>query len=133
MNVRHSNLALGARYFGVVFGAGFALGTMRVLWLVPRLGERWAELLEMPVMGLVMFAAARGMVRRDPARSTSAWLVVGSLALALLVAAELTLAWVFEGASPRDAILQRDPVVGVVYGLMLLGFAALPAWQSRRG
>ena len=63
MNVRHSNLALGARYFGVVFGAGFALGTMRVLWLVPRLGERWAELLEMPVMGLVMFAAARGMVR----------------------------------------------------------------------
>lgn len=36
-------------YFGCVFGVGFLLGIVRVLWLVPLLGERMAELLEIPV------------------------------------------------------------------------------------
>ncbi len=31
-------------YFGVVFGAGFVLGPIRVLWVVPRLGLKLAEL-----------------------------------------------------------------------------------------
>jgi hypothetical protein len=32
-------------YFGLVFAAGFALGVIRVLLLVPRLGVRTAELI----------------------------------------------------------------------------------------
>lgn len=39
----------GVAYFGLVFGAGFLLGCIRVPFLVPRLGARVAELLEMPV------------------------------------------------------------------------------------
>lgn len=57
-------LRAGAAYFGWVFGVGFVLGSLRVPLLVPRLGERWAELLEMPLMALAIVLAARWVVRR---------------------------------------------------------------------
>ena len=34
----------GVLYFAIVFGAGFALGPIRILWAVPRYGTRVAEL-----------------------------------------------------------------------------------------
>ena len=40
-------------YFALVFGAGFVLGPIRILLVVPRLGGRIAELIEFPVMLLV--------------------------------------------------------------------------------
>jgi hypothetical protein len=39
-----------ASYFALVLGTGLVLGSIRVPFLVPRLGERSAELLEMPFM-----------------------------------------------------------------------------------
>jgi hypothetical protein len=51
-------------YVGLVFGAGFLLGTVRVLLVVPQLGVRSAELLEMPLMATVVVLAARFVVRR---------------------------------------------------------------------
>ncbi|GAB4379704.1 MAG: hypothetical protein Kow00121_34360 [Elainellaceae cyanobacterium] len=50
-------------YFTLVFGTGFILGVIRVLWVVPYLGTRWAELLEMPIM-LVVEASRMGTVGR---------------------------------------------------------------------
>jgi hypothetical protein len=52
-------LKAGAAYFALVFGTGFALGTIRTLWIVPRLGIRTAELLEAPFM-LVAISRGRG-------------------------------------------------------------------------
>jgi len=46
-------------YFAVVFAAGFAFGAIRVTWLVPRLGEGAAELLETPLMIMESFLTAR--------------------------------------------------------------------------
>src|SRR6185503_11470140 len=40
----------GLLYFSGVFAAGFLLGAVRVLWAGPRIGERAAELLEVPLM-----------------------------------------------------------------------------------
>ena len=57
-------LKAGALYFGVVFGAGFVLGTVRVIWVVPHLGERTAELIEAPLMLAVTIVAARWVVKR---------------------------------------------------------------------
>ena len=51
-------------YFALVFAAGFALGCLRVPFLVPRLGERAAELLEAPLMLFVIFLASRHVARR---------------------------------------------------------------------
>ena len=40
----------GVLYFALVFEAGFVLGTIRTLWVFPRIGTRTAELMEMPIM-----------------------------------------------------------------------------------
>lgn len=57
------NLKPGIAYFAIVFGTGFALGTVRTLWIVPRIGVRTAELLESPLM-LVAIVFAAGWTSR---------------------------------------------------------------------
>ena len=46
-------LRAGLFYFLVVFSSGFMLGIIRILWVVPRFGNRAAELMEMPLMLMV--------------------------------------------------------------------------------
>jgi hypothetical protein len=54
----------GVLYFALVFGAGFVLGTIRTLWVVPRVGTRTAELMETPIMLVVTIVAARSIILR---------------------------------------------------------------------
>jgi hypothetical protein len=119
-------------YFLLAFAAGFALGAIRVPFLVPRLGERVAELIEAPVMLAVIVLAARFIVAR-PARGcgTGALLAVGMLALALLLAVEFTVVLKLRGLALGDYVATRDPVAGTVYAVLLLAFAAMPAVMAR--
>ena len=55
-------LKAGALYFALVFGAGFVLGTIRTLWVAPRVGMRIAELMETPNMLVVIIVAARWII-----------------------------------------------------------------------
>ena len=129
-----STLRAALAYFTLVFGAGFLLGVARVLLLVPRLGARTAELLEMPVMLLVIVLAARWTGRRfEAARAVGGAWAVGLLALALLSGAEIALAAGLRGLSPAQALFDRDPVAGAAYALALLAYAAMPAWLASRG
>jgi hypothetical protein len=125
-------LLAALHYFGCVFGAGFVLGAIRVPLLVPRLGMRWAELLEMPPMAAVILFAARWVVRRYalPPRA-AVRLGVGLAALALLLAAEFGLVLTLQGGTIRDYISGRDPVSGAVYALMLVVFALMPLFVAR--
>ncbi|CAK6698855.1 hypothetical protein [Synechococcus sp. CBW1107] len=112
----------GLAYAVIVLGAGFLLGVVRVPLLVPRIGERWAELAEMPVMAVVIHSAAGHCLRLfpeicSPIRS----LLTGGLALAVVIAAELTLAVILQERSIAQSISGRDPVSGSVYMVMLLG------------
>jgi hypothetical protein len=126
-------LGSGAAYFGIVFAAGFVLGSIRVPWLVPCLGVRYAELIEMPFMLVAMTLAAGFVVRRWSLPATAAVrLGVGAVALGLLVATELSLAWVFQGLSPARYVASRDPVSGGVFAAMLVVFALLPLAIGRR-
>lgn len=124
-------LRAAAVYFGIVFAVGFLLGAVRVPFLVPRLGERSAELAEMPLMLIAIFLAAGYVVRRyGVSVSPRGWALVGITALALLVCAELLLAVVLAGRGVGEYIASRDTVSGTVYLGMLLVFAAMP-WLRR--
>jgi hypothetical protein len=48
------NLKAGVLYFVQVFGAGFVLGAIRVLWIVRRLGARAAELQSTPMGSIAL-------------------------------------------------------------------------------
>ena len=125
-------LKAGAAYFGLVFGAGFLLGCIRVPFLVPHLGARVAELLEMPVQFVVIVFAARFIVRRfSLPLDTAIRLGVGFVALGLAIAAEFLLALVLAERSVAEYLASRDPVSGSVYLVMLLGFALLPLILAR--
>ena len=119
-------------YFALVLGTGFVLGTIRVPFLVPRLGERYAELLEMPIMFGVIVFAARYVVRRfSLPPNASVRLLVGFAALALAVLAELLLAAALQDVSVAQYIASRDPASGAVYLFVLLLFALMPYILTR--
>jgi hypothetical protein len=85
-------LQAGVLYFVLVFGAGFVLGFIRTLWIVPRLGARMAELLETPIMVVVIVLAARWIVPLNALPPT--WpsrLGMGGIAVGLLLVAEFGL------------------------------------------
>lgn len=127
-------LRAGAAYFALVMGAGVVLGSVRVPFLVPRLGERWAELAEMPIMlGVIVLAARWVVVRFGLPPATGPRLATGLLALALLVAAELGLAVLIQNQPLAAYIASRDPVSGSVYLGMLGLFGLMPLILARWG
>jgi hypothetical protein len=93
----------GMLYFALVFGAGFVLGPIRILWIVPRFGTRMAELMETPIMFVVIILAARWIIRRLAVPSApSSRLAMGCIALGLLLIAEFTLVLWLQGLSIRE-------------------------------
>jgi hypothetical protein len=126
-------LKAGMLYFVLVFGAGFVLGTIRSLWIVPMFGTRTAELLETPIMFVVTVLAARWTVRRLAVPSTPpVRLGMGFVARGLLLVAEFTLVLWLWGMSIREYFASRDPVAGTVYYVMLAVFAVMPLLVARR-
>lgn len=124
-------LIVALLYFGLVFGAGFVLGPVRVLWLVPRVGERVAELVEAPFMLAVIVLSARFVVRRPPALPPSRLLASGLVALGLVVALDLTVVLWLRGLTLGAYLAQRDPVAGSVYAALLVTFGLMPWWLGR--
>lgn len=122
----------GITYFALVFGAGFVLGIIRVPFLVPRLGERVAELVEMPFMLVAILLAARFIIRRfSLTAKVLARLGAGFVALGLLVAAEVLLAVALQDRTLGEYVASRDPVSGSVYLAMLVLFAVMPLVLAR--
>jgi hypothetical protein len=127
-------LKAGILYFALTFGAGFVLGPIRVFRVVPHLGERTAELMEMPIMLGVMIMAARWIVRHLAVPSTwSSRLGMGGVALGFILAAELMLVCWLRGLSLGEYVASRDPVAGAVYLVMLAVFPLMPRLVARRG
>ena len=106
---------------------------VRVPFLVPRIGERYAELAEMPIMTMVIYFAAGYILQRFPEiGSPRKSLIAGILALAFLVAAELALSTVLQDRTLTEFIASRDKISGTVYLLLLLVLAVMPRMRMQK-
>ena len=120
-------LKVAALYFAVVFAAGFLLGAIRTVWVVPALGMRVAELIEAPIMLAVIVFAARRIVRGHlELPRWKQWLAVGLVALGFLLFVEFTAVLWLRGLSLPEYFANRDAVSGAVYVVLLGAFAAMP-------
>jgi type IV secretory pathway TrbD component len=118
-------LKASVSYFVVVFGAGFILGPIRILYVVPRFGERKAELMEATLMLIVL--AARWVVRRfevAPARGVR--IAIGVFALLLGLLFEFGFVLWLRGLSVTEYFRGRDPISATVYYITLVVFALMP-------
>ena len=114
-------------YFALVFGLGFLLGAIRVPLLVPRMGARRAELLEMPFMLIGIVLAARFVLKQFMLPNTIwAVLIVGIVALSLVLIAEVLLVVMLQGDTIKQTFKNRDPISGSVYMLLLTALALMP-------
>jgi hypothetical protein len=107
-----------------VLGAGFVLGIVRTRWLVPAVRERHAELIETPLMLIVVWMGARFIVGRLNGWTVVRWLGAGTLAVFLLLLAEWGVVRFLRQQSISESIATREPVSGAVYLLALVRFAA---------
>lgn len=120
-------------YFVLVFGTGFLLGSVRVPFIVPRIGERYAELAEMPLMFTAIFFASRYVLRKYGQKTETVGLIaMGAIALLLLVISELLLAVLLADRGVTEYVASRDKVSGSVYLAMLILYAAMPWLQGRK-
>lgn len=114
----------GLFYFAGVFALGFLLGVVRILWLVPRLGETVAVLVELPVMLWAAWLWAGLLLRRLAVpRLAAPALVMGGTGFTLLIAAEFALG-AATGTSPGLQVAKW----GTVSGAMGLGAQILHAF-----
>lgn len=139
MDAAHSHPAkAGAIYFALIFGLGFVLGTIRVLWLVPMIGEANAVMAEQPIMLIASWFAARWLVRRHRLVSVCARGTMGLVAFALLMLAEVALASALLGQAPADwlnSIFAMPGIIGltgeILFALMPLLVSAHQASNQR--
>lgn len=125
-------LKAGVLYFVLVFAAGFVFGTIRTLWVVPRLGVRTAELMEAPVMFGVSILAARWVIRHVGVPPLwSRRLAMGCIALGLMLLVEFTVVLWVRGLTIGGYFASRDPISGTVYFVTLGAFAVIPVFVGR--
>lgn len=119
-------------YFLIVFGFGFLLGPIRILLIVPRLGERIAELLEAPLMLFVIILSANRIVRtfQLPVRLVYR-LGAGMIAFILGLVFEFGLVLTLRGLTLTEYFESRDPIAASVYYLTLVLFTLMPLLVRR--
>ena len=114
-------------YWAAVFLAGFVLGTLRVLFVAPRLGETVAVLVELPLMLAASWVVARRIVSRAGIAALVDAIAIGALAFALLLGSELALAVTLFGQTAGQWLAALFVMPGLLGLAGQLVFAAMPA------
>ena len=118
----------GVTYFLTVFAIGFALGTIRVLLVIPRIGETNAVLLELPLMLALSWLVCGWLVRHFVVtQAIPQRLAMGAIAFALLLLAELAVSVLGLGRTPAEHLASYQ-ALGAQLGLAAqILFALMPA------
>lgn len=128
-----SAVEAGVAYFASVFAAGFALGIVRVTVLVPLVGALGAVLLELPVILTASWILCGWILRRfDVAPEVSLRLVMGGVAFALLLGAEVVLSTVAFGRTPAGYLSSFATAEGAIGLAGQIVFALFPWMRLRR-
>lgn len=125
-------LQAGLAYFLVVFVAGFLLGTVRTLLVLPHVGVLTAVALELPVILAVSWIACGWALRRfDVPDRRAPRVVMGATAFALLMAGEVSISMLLAGRTLADHVdLYRTlPALLGLAGQIV--YAVLPLFRRR--
>jgi hypothetical protein len=120
-------------YFAIVFGTGFVLGPIRVLWLEPQVGPVLASICEAPFLIAAMVLSARwvpGAVGLN--RNLASLSLMGAGALALQQMADIIVGLTLRGMPLSEQYAQFATPQGLVYAALLIAFALMPVVVSRR-
>jgi hypothetical protein len=119
-------------YFVIVFVVGFALGSIRVLVLVPEFGETSAVLFETPFMLVISWVSSQWSTSRFSVPATvSARSLMGAAAFLLLMLAETGVSiFIFE-RSLAAYFAVYETAAGAVGLAAQVAFAAFPLMQMR--
>ncbi len=124
-------LFTGAAYVVAVFAAGFVLGVLRTLVLVPLLGELAAVLMELPVILSIAWLVCTRILRRWPLLPPGA-LGMGGIAFLLLMGAEAGLSTLLAGRSLAEHLALYAQLPHLMGLVGQLAFALFPWIQARR-
>lgn len=123
----------GALAFAAVFAAGFVLGALRVVLLVPRLGEVGAVLIELPLMlAIAWVAVSRTVAALAVPPRVAARAAMGAVALGLLLAAEVALGVALTGRGAAEVVAGMAAPAGLIGLAGQAAFGLMPLWLLLR-
>lgn len=128
-----SAAAAGLLYGILAFAAGFVLGSLRVFWLAPAIGDPFAVAAELPVMLAISFFLCRWLIARlDVDRGIRPRAVMGLAGFLCLMALELALAVLGFGVDPGAFLRGFATPVGALGLAGQIAFALIPLLVARR-
>jgi hypothetical protein len=113
-------------YFLIVFGVGFLLGPVRVLWLEPSLGKTAAVAVEAPFLLAAMIFAARQVPKWLGLSTIGSLAAMGIAAVALQQIADFAVAIRLRGITAGEQFASLADPAGVIYVALVILFAAMP-------
>jgi hypothetical protein len=122
----------GAIYAIIVFLIGFIFGTIRLLLLVPRLGETTAVIIEAPIMLAASCFVCRWCVDRlDVAATVSARSLMGLVAFLVLSLAEFGLGAVLGRLLTDQLAIYKSPsgAIGLAAQAVFAMFPVVRVWR----
>jgi hypothetical protein len=119
----------GALYAIIVFVIGFILGTIRVLLVVPRLGETTAVIIEAPIMLAASWFVCRWCVDRlNVRRTVTTRSLMGLIAFLVLMSAEIGLGAVLGRSLLNQLAAYKSHPGAIGLGAQMI-FAMFPVIQ----
>jgi hypothetical protein len=123
----------GVAYFAMVFAIAFALGVLRVTFIVPAVGELWATWLELPFTLAASWFVCGWLVRILGVGSLGEAIGMGAGAFALLMVAEAVGSMLLFGRSLEGHIASYATNPGALGLAGQIAFGLFPVVQQKLG